>query len=349
MLVEYLIITGLINAVSTAVLGIIVYLKNSKQMVNRTFAIFCSSVAAWSGFYFLWLFIGNTEESAFFWGRALNIAAIFTPITYIHFVTVFLGVYEKKKKLIMAGYLLALVLFISGFTSLFVPGVAPEGSIRWYPQPGPTYHVFILMFFSYVIYGWYLLFKAFEKNKGKASLPIKYVLIGTFLGFSGGATNFLYFYSIPIPPYGNGLVVFIFIFTALAILKYRLFEVRVILTELLVVIIAGVSLAEALIFKDLWARVLGFSAFGLFCLIGYLLIRSMNKEIRANEFLEQRVEERTLELKQSNDKLIKAFDELKEKQQELEKWYNLTIGRELRMAELKEKIKEMEEKPGSLK
>jgi hypothetical protein len=29
---------------------------------------------------------------------------------------------------------------------------------------------------------------------------------------------------------------------------------------------------------------------------------------------------------------------------ELEKWYKLTIGRELRMAELKEKIKETEEK-----
>ena len=188
------------------------------------------------------------------------------------------------------------------------------------------------------------MFKALVKKEGAASLPIKYVLIGTLLGFSGGATNFLNLYGIPIPPYGNGLVVFIFIFTALAILKYRLFEGRIILTELLVVIIAGISLAEALIFKDLWSRVLGLSVFGLFCLIGYLLTRSMHKEINAKESLEQKVNERTLELKQSNDKLVKAFDELKEKQQELEKWYKLTIGREVRMAELKDKIKEMEEK-----
>jgi len=127
-------------------------------------------------------------------------------------------------------------------------------------------------------------------------------------------------------------------------LKYHMFDIKVILTEFLVVIIAAVSLFEALLFQDFRAKVLGFSAFGLFCLIGYLLIRSMHKEINAKDLLEQRVNERTLELKQSNDKLVKAFDELKESQQELEKWYKLTIGREVRMAELKEKIKEMEDK-----
>ena len=174
------------------------------------------------------------------------------------------------------------------------------------------------------------MFKALKKNKGESGLPIRYVLIGTLLGFTGGATNFLNLYNIPIPPYGHGLVVFVFIFTGLAILKYHLFEIRIVLTELLVFTIAGISLVQAFLFQTFWTKLLGLGVFGLFCLIGYLLIKSMHKEIQAKDELEQKVRDRTKELQESND--------------ELKRWYQLTIGREVRMAELKEKIKEMEGK-----
>jgi hypothetical protein len=54
------------------------------------------------------------------------------------------------------------------------------------------------------------------------------------------------------------------------------------------------------------------------------------KEVRAKETFEGLVKQRTQELSERN--------------KELEKFYKLTIGRELRMAELKEKIKEIENK-----
>jgi hypothetical protein len=49
------------------------------------------------------------------------------------------------------------------------------------------------------------------------------------------------------------------------------------------------------------------------------------------------VKERTKELAQANKGLL-------ERQAEVEKWYKLTIGREMRMAELKDKIKDLENK-----
>ncbi len=58
---------------------------------------------------------------------------------------------------------------------------------------------------------------------------------------------------------------------------------------------------------------------------------------KAHDELERRVEERTAELQ-------KAKDELQGKVQDLEKFSNLTVGRELRMIELKKKIKELERK-----
>ncbi|MFA5746531.1 MAG: histidine kinase N-terminal 7TM domain-containing protein [Candidatus Paceibacterota bacterium] len=345
-MISYFALSGLINAISTIVLGSFVYLKNKRSPVSKTFAAFCLSVASWSFFYFLWLFIGTTKESALFYSTALNMGAIFTPSTFLHFVVVFLGIYEKKKPIIIFGYLFSFVIFLTGFFSLFVTGVRTQGSIEWYPIPGPSYHPFLVMFAGYVIYGWYLMIKTLDKAAGKKNLPVIYILIGSFVGFAGGSTNFLNLYNIPIPPYGNGLVIFIAIFTFLAISKYHLFEIGAILTELLVIIMAGVSLVEALLFQDPGNRLFGLGVFVLFCFLGYLLIRSMQKELEAKDLLEQKVQERTKELQGSNEKLTKTYEELQERQKELEKWYNLTIGRELRMAELKEKIKEIEGKGG---
>ena len=52
---------------------------------------------------------------------------------------------------------------------------------------------------------------------------------------------------------------------------------------------------------------------------------------------------------QARDEMEKANIELKKKMEELEKFYNVTIGREVRMAELKERIKELENEIKKLK
>jgi C4-dicarboxylate-specific signal transduction histidine kinase len=116
-----------------------------------------------------------------------------------------------------------------------------------------------------------------------------------------------------------------------------MFDIKVVLTEMLVGIMVVASFSEALLFQDLWTKIFGFGVFAMFCIMGYLLARYTYREVNAKETLEQKVQERTKELEASK-KLAE------ERATELEKWYKLTIGRELRMAELKDKIKEMEEK-----
>lgn len=64
--------------------------------------------------------------------------------------------------------------------------------------------------------------------------------------------------------------------------------------------------------------------------------------------LEKKVEERTKELEKLKNSLEKTVEErtknLNSKVLELERMNDLMVGRELRMAELKEKIKELEKK-----
>lgn len=60
-MLSYFALSALINAISITVLGIVVYAKNSKELVSKTFAAFCLAVGFWSGFYFFVAFYRNDQ------------------------------------------------------------------------------------------------------------------------------------------------------------------------------------------------------------------------------------------------------------------------------------------------
>jgi uncharacterized membrane-anchored protein YhcB (DUF1043 family) len=98
---------------------------------------------------------------------------------------------------------------------------------------------------------------------------------------------------------------------------------------MLVAVMALILFALPFFMPSVILRVIAIGVFITYCFLGYLLIRFTIKEVKAKESFEDQVKQRTQELSERNE--------------ELEKFYKLTIGRELKMAELKSKIKEIEE------
>ncbi len=90
-------------------------------------------------------------------------------------------------------------------------------------------------------------------------------------------------------------------FISYAIVVYQLFEIKVVLTSLFVTLIAGLLLFNAISsttsFEYLWKGLL----FVAFLILGYLLIKSVWREIRQRE----RMEEMAVELREANIKLKK--------------------------------------------
>jgi len=118
-------------------------------------------------------------------------------------------------------------------------------------------------------------------------------------------------------------------------------DIRLISTELFAGLIILVILMYT-VFSPSLGEFLIRGTFLLFVTIsGILLVRGNLREFKQREqmtvILEQRVKERTKELEEAK----KAAEKGKE---ELEKFYKLTIGRELKMTELKKKIEELEKK-----
>ncbi|MCX6760736.1 MAG: ATP-binding protein [Candidatus Nealsonbacteria bacterium] len=286
----YYVLTGLINAIASSFLGLFVYLTNKKNPVNRQFALFCLSVAAWSWAYIFWPGAQdkNTALLAF---RVLHIGSIFVSTTYLHFVLTFLDLGEKKKKLLIFGYFLSFVFLIFDFTNLFIRDMVPKFGFKFWAEPGILYHFYLLMFFTWAMYSWWLLAKAHEHSEGQKKVQIQYILLGTLIGFLGGSTNYFLWYNVPIPPVGNGLVVLYIILTAVAVARYHLFDIKVILTEILVGAIGILLLVQIFLSQSTFDYIWRGSLFFLFTISGSLLVRGVLQEIKYREKLQDAYQE----------------------------------------------------------
>jgi len=243
-----------------------------------------------------------------------------------------------KSKLILC--LFALPIFIALPTSLniqYFDFSICEGN----PSPAWYYYLYALEIVS-VFWVIFICAKKYEKldKKNRDRKKIIYFMAGmaSFLALFVGSNLIGQITLIQeISFIGSlGLVIFI-AFLAYLIVQYKAFDIKLLGAQALVIAIIALIGSQFFLIKNLANNVLNAVTMALVAIFGWWLVNSVRKEVEAKEMLEQKVQERTKELGQSK----KVAEE---RAVELEKWYKLTIGRELRMAELKEKIKETEEK-----
>lgn len=133
--------TGLFNFLTCSGLSLFLYFRNPSGKMNRSFAIWSASVAFWAFGYFMWLF-AIPYDTSLFWIRFLMVGAIVIPTTYIHFTLVFLNRDEKYRFVIYLCYLFSGAYVILDFTPLFISYQVPRYWFRWWPVPGPLYHIY---------------------------------------------------------------------------------------------------------------------------------------------------------------------------------------------------------------
>jgi len=273
-----------LNFIVSFFLGFFVYFtRANRNNKSKFFILYFWAVAFWSFGYYMWQ-IADDAGSALFWCRFLMFGAIFIPVFYLNFILDFLNNYPKNKFIIYLLYIFAFVFSLINLTDFFVKNVESKLDFIYWPNPGIFYSPFLVYFLLTVCYGWYLLLVAVRKEKDRiAKQQIKYFLLGTGIGFSGGLTNYPLWYNVPILPYGNILVSIGMIFVALALFKYRLFQIRVILIEFLVGIMGIVLFVLPFLMPTTGLKVLTSLVFVLFCFFGYYLIKITHRESRRRE------------------------------------------------------------------
>lgn len=294
-------IVALINAISSAILGWVVFTRNKNGEVNKTFFYYSIAITLWSVCYFVWQ-ISQTADQALFWCKALTLWATLIPIFYSRFVFKLLG--KQENKYVLAFFYFISIIFIAlTFTNLLVSGVEARGGFNYWPIAGSAYVYYLAVWFSVVIQSVYLLFKEFITSAGAKKTQLCYILVGTIIGYAGGATNYPLWFDINILPWGNILITFYAIAVSYAIIKHRLLNIKIIYTEGLVIAIFFGLLIDAILTTNRGQFFFRFLFVVVFGFLAQKLIKSITQLENAKVSLEKD-KEKLLELDHQKDEFL---------------------------------------------
>ena len=199
---ELFAISGLLNGLAAIGLAAFVYFRSPRDPRHWTFGLFGMSTALWSFGYFAWQ-ISDSETYALFNLRLLMAGAIFIPITFLHHVLYLLNKEILWKHLIKWNYVVGGIFLVFDATPLFIEYVRPISLFPHWGVPGIAFHFCLVWWLALVVVAHLLLLQASQKEKGLARRQILFLLIGSTIGYVGGATNFPLWYGIEIIPYGT--------------------------------------------------------------------------------------------------------------------------------------------------
>ena len=216
-------------AICTFFISILVWLKRPDEIEKRYF-LFSVFVAIWGVGFAIEIGGATTYAVALKAVRFGSMAAVFIPVTWLHFAVVFNGSIQRYRITLLLFYFVAMAIDIFAFTPWFISALKPAVGFRYYAQFGFFYHLFTVTFFILVPLGFFELFRKMQKVEGAEKFRIKGLIFATLNGFVGGALTFLPSYAIHFPQYGLFLMPIYPFMMAYFIMREQLFDVEELVT-----------------------------------------------------------------------------------------------------------------------
>ncbi|MEI6597310.1 MAG: PAS domain-containing protein, partial [bacterium] len=334
-------------AFSQVLFALLLWLKGkNKEAFYFGWVAFFSGIYAftWGGMFFF--------ENKLFWNKATWLAPLAASANII-FTYYFTGKTKFFKLKIIFWYGFSATLAIISFTTPYIIYSAPDQ----YPfvnaeTAGSLNQLARFTVLPLLIIPFYYMVSFYRKSVGVKRLQMKYFITGysiytaAALLFGGVLPLFheRFFSYLDAPIYFSIIWLGLSIY---AIIRKKLFAIKVILTELLVVLTSLILLVQIFFAQGAQAKLVNIAIFLLYIIIGYLLVRSTNKEIekekRAEELaekleelnlnLEKKVNEKTKEqqikvkeLNQSEKALLNILEDNTEARREMEEEKNKTLA-----------------------
>ncbi|MFH0925616.1 MAG: ATP-binding protein [bacterium] len=233
-LLAHYVIALLTTSVTIFLLALLVYLKGHKKQTNLIFTFYSLTVAIWSiGHVFH--FSSSNKTIALFWARFMHIGVIFISTSFVHFVLTIVNISERKrKKILVTIYFLSLLFLGLNFTDFFIPSVSTKFVFRYCYNVGPAYIPFLVFWIGSIIYGHYILFRAYFTSEGRRRNQLAYLCWSSALGYIGGAGNFLPAFNIhlyPYNPFGTYAVPLYMAAMTYSIIKHQLLDIELVITR----------------------------------------------------------------------------------------------------------------------
>lgn len=311
---EIISIELLLNALAftgTTLLGVSIYLRRSQSWTHRLFLILAVLINSYIIVNYFSLHPPYpTPENQLFWIRVVMFVTSFIGPILVLFVHTFPHDFISLKKryalpmmgLMSASAIAALTPLV--FSSIQYPNGQPI------PIPGPGIFVFVADFIGLFILSFVILIYKYHTTPGEEKKQLLSLLVGILASFSlMGLSTVVFVVILKTSSFvflGPIFPVILLAFIAYAMIRHRLFNMKVITTQIFVSILVIVLFSKIFIPRSLTETLIDVSIFIMTAIFGILLIRSVIKEVRQREQLQ----ELTAELATANESL-KVLDRAK--------------------------------------
>lgn len=308
MIGETLLQVGLyITTVVNCVLSLVIFSRGLTNVRNIVFGLFTLSAAAWTAsiigfYYFPDLTIGSTN-----WVTFTHLFALMTAVFFLYFTFFF------PQNLIRGAYTLLIppAVLLVVFAYLLFMSEAIVGSISGTSYHiGPAYAWFALSLMASFFGGYFFLAQQYRRARNPVQrMQTQYVAVSGIISPTLAIIPDLvlpyfgiYDYTWMGPPFTLIMVVALFV----AMIRFHLFNIKVITTEIFASLIVIILLAQLFLAASPAAVVITAIALVIVAVFSYLLIQSVYREVEMRE----EVERLARDLTAANDRL-KELDKMK--------------------------------------
>lgn len=333
---------GLVSliALATVTLGILIFLKNPKKKANQLFTLLTFSFLIWVVSAFLSEIPENLIYSLFL-SKITYLGVLLSAFFLFYFSYYFPKERALKKEVDLVVKTLAIILsFLCVSSNLVIKGVSPKpwGFDLVFGRAYFFYLVFCIIVALWAIVN---LLRSFKKSSYLERLQLGYLFLGLaiFIGASI-VVNVIVRVIVGSDIYyriGNYSGIFFVTFVALALLKYHLFGIKVILTELLVGLMGIFQLVFSFFLPGIY-KFFGLSNFCLFLVFAYYLLKTVHEEEKRREAAEALAQREKI-LRKGAEKLARERERLAEEYQVLA----------IRLDAMRKSAQEMAEREKSLR
>ena len=232
-----------IAAIFHVTLGLITLLNNRKSIINRIFSLFIFCGVLWV-FVNILINISTSSGTALFWSKIALAPAIGIVYFFLIFTKIFPLHTEISKQTLLWYSIIPISLISLSFTSLNVKSIGPHGSNL---VIGPIYKLSLAYIISYCLIGAYYLTKSYKKANSIQKLQLQYLIAGIIFSFIPAIilNGLLPFFNIyQYASIGPAVVVIFAFFASIAIIRHRLFDIRLVVARSIAYTLLLITLAS---------------------------------------------------------------------------------------------------------
>jgi len=305
---QFIYYTHLLPLVTSLLLGGYILYNNWRSLANRVMFFITLMFSLWVYFDLILWASPTPEDVMFFWSSIVPVEMlIYAACLYL----VYLFANEQRdislgKKLGIAVFFIPIILLLhTPYNVLGLSSDCDTGAIE-----GPLIQYMYLVEVIYIVWAALVITRGvYSRRSRDEKLQLALVGIGTILfllSFTAGNITLVLSVGADWEQYKLfGMPVFA-AFISYCLVRFRAFNSKALASEILVVALAVATLSILFIRTLTNVRIVAAFTFLLVCIMGYLLVRNVRREVEQR----RRLEKLTVDLEQANERL-KELDQMK--------------------------------------